>query len=113
MAYGDRVVETTTTTGTGTITLAGAVASYQAFQTAFAVGTRVYYTIYGGTDWEVGSGVLATSTTLSRDLVLASSNAGALVSLAAGTHTVFCDVPAAAVADIAMTLSMRSGTVNQ
>lgn len=87
----DRVKETTTTTGTGTITLAGAAAQFVSFQSVFATGARVYYAIVGqsGSDWEVGYGTLATTTTLSRDVVLASSNAGALVDLSAGTKDVF------------------------
>ena len=68
----DRVKETTTTTGTGAITLAGAVSGFEAFSSAFASGTEVYYTIAGGTQWEVGIGTF--TTTLSRDTVLASMN---------------------------------------
>jgi hypothetical protein len=87
----DRVKETTTTTGTGTITLAGAVAQFVSFQSVFTTGARVYYAIVGqsGNEWEVGYGTLATTTTLSRDVVLASSNAGALVNFSAGAKDVF------------------------
>lgn len=93
----DRVLETSTTTGTGTVTLAGAVAQFRAFQTAFAVGAIVQYAIVGqtGTEWEVGTGTLVTATTLSRDTVASSSNANALVSLSAGTKNVFATVTAA------------------
>jgi hypothetical protein len=92
----NRVKETSTTTGTGTVTLAGAVAGYQTFTSAFATGTRVRYCIAGqtGTEWEVGIGTLASTTTLSRDTVEASSNANALVSFSAGTHDVFVAVTA-------------------
>jgi hypothetical protein len=113
VAYADRVQETTTTTGTGTVTLAGAVSDFQAFQTAFPTGTRVFYAIAGGTDWEVGSGTLVTATTLSRDVVYGSSNAGALVNLAAGSKSVFCDLPAVAIADIATVAKFAAGQVNQ
>jgi hypothetical protein len=87
----DRVKETTTTTGTGTITLLGAVSQFQAFQTPFPVGAWVQFAIVGqtGTEWEVVEGSLATTTTLTRERVVASSNAGALVSLSAGTKDVF------------------------
>lgn len=92
----DRVRETTTTTGTGSVTLAGAVTGFQTFA-AIGNGNVTYYTIAGqGTsEWEVGIGTYtASGTTLSRDTVLASSNAGALVNFSAGTKDVFCDYPA-------------------
>lgn len=92
----DRVKETTSTTGTGTLTLAGAVSGYRAFTTAFADADVVYYFIVGGTEWEVGYGAFtATGTTLARTTVLASSNAGALVNFSAGVKEVFCTLPAA------------------
>ena len=90
----DRVQETSTTTGTGTLTLAGAVTQFQTFSAAIGNGNTTYYTIYnaGGSDWEVGIGTVGAGT-LSRDTVLASSNAGAAVSFT-GTLYVFCDYPA-------------------
>lgn len=92
--HADRVKETTTTTGTGSVTLAGAVSQFRAFSDAFAVNDYVYYTIAGqsGTEWEVGRGQLTGSTTLARQDVLSSSNAGALVNFSAGTKDVFCTV---------------------
>ena len=92
----DRVRETTTTAGTGTVTLAGAVTGFQTFS-AIGNGNTTYYTIAGqGTsEWEVGIGTYTSSgTTLSRDTVLASSNAGSKVNFSAGTKDVFCDYPA-------------------
>lgn len=91
----DRCKETSTTTGTGTLTLAGAVSQFRAFQDCFSVGDQVYYAIEGqtGTEWEVGIGTLATTTTLSRDTILASSNSGNAVNLSAGTKNVFCTIP--------------------
>jgi hypothetical protein len=85
----DRVKETTTTAGTGPLTLAGATTGYQSFSAAFGNGVSVYYVIAGGADWEVGIGTTGAGT-LTRDTVLASSNANALVPLAAGTKDVFC-----------------------
>jgi hypothetical protein len=92
---GDRVKETTTTTGTGTITLGGAASGYQAFSAIAANGEQVAYAIVGGTEWEVGIGTWNTGGTLTRNRVLASSNAGALVNFSAGSKDVFCDYPAA------------------
>lgn len=92
----DRVRETTTSTGTGTVTLAGAVTGFQSFS-AIGNANTTYYTIAGqGTsEWEVGIGTYTSSgTTLSRDTVLASSNSGSLVNFSAGTKDVFCDYPA-------------------
>lgn len=92
----DRVQETTTTTGTGTLTLGGAVTGYQSFS-AIGNANTTYYAIYasGGSEWEVGLGTYtASGTTLSRDTVLASSNSGSLVSFSAGTKNVWCDYPA-------------------
>jgi hypothetical protein len=92
----DRVNETSTTTGTGTFTLAGAVTGFQSFS-AIGNGNTTYYTIVlqGGTEWEVGLGTYTSSgTTLSRDTVLSSSNSGSLVNFSAGTKNVFCDYPA-------------------
>jgi hypothetical protein len=91
----DRVKETTSTTGTGTLTLAGAAAG--GFQT-FAVignGNSTYYTISDGTDWEVGVGTYTSSgTTLSRDVILESSNSGSAVNWGAGDKDVFVTYPA-------------------
>ena len=92
----DRVQETTTTTGTGTVTLAGAVSGYQSFA-AVGNGNTTYYTIAAqtGTEWEVGIGTYTSSgTTLSRTTVLSSSNSGSLVNFSAGTKNVFVDYPA-------------------
>jgi len=92
----DRVRETTTTLGTGTITLAGAVAGFQSFS-AIGNGNTTYYTINlpGANEWEVGIGTYtASGTTLSRDTILASSNGGSAVNFSAGTKDVFCTYPA-------------------
>jgi hypothetical protein len=90
----DRVQETSTTTGTGTLTLAGAVTQFQTFSAAVGNGNTTYYTIYnaGGSDWEVGLGTVGAGT-LARTTVLASSNAGAAVNFT-GTLYVFGDYPA-------------------
>jgi hypothetical protein len=95
LVLADRVQETTTTTGTGTVTLAGAVSGYQTFA-AVGDGNSTYYTIAGGAEWEVGIGTYTSSgTTLSRTTVISSSNSGSLVTFSAGTKNVFVTYPAA------------------
>ena len=90
----DRVQETSTTTGTGTITLAGAVGGFQSFS-AIGDGNTTYYAIVGGTEWEVGLGTYTSSgTTLSRTTILESSNGGTAVNFSAGTKNVFVTYPA-------------------
>ena len=90
----DRIQETTTTTGTGTLTLLGAVTGYQSFSVV-GNGNTTYYTIAStSAEWEVGIGTWATGGTLARTTVLASSNAGSLVNLSAGTKNVFVTYPA-------------------
>jgi hypothetical protein len=95
LVLADRVQETTTTTGTGTVTLAGAATGYQSFA-AVGDGNSTYYTIAGGAEWEVGIGTYtASGTTLSRTTVISSSNSGSLVTFSAGTKNVFVTYPAA------------------
>ena len=94
LVLADRVQETTTTTGSGTITLAGAKQGFQAFSLAIGNGNQTYYTIAGTTEWEVGIGTFTTSTnTLSRDTVLSSSSGGGKVTFSAGTKDVFVTYP--------------------
>jgi hypothetical protein len=89
LVFKDRVKETTTTTGTGTVTLAGAAAGYQSFS-VIGDGNTTYYALVSGNDWEVGIGTYtASGTTLSRDTVMESSNAGSAITLS-GTSDVFC-----------------------
>jgi hypothetical protein len=95
LVVADRVKETTTTTGTGTLSLAGAVTGFQSFG-AIGNGNTTYYAISsaGGTQWEVGIGTYTSSgTTLSRDTVLSSST-GSKIDLAAGTKEVYVVYPA-------------------
>lgn len=94
LVVADRVQETTTTTGTGTITLAGAVSGYQSFA-VIGNGNTTYYAITSGNNWEVGLGTYSTTgPTLARTTILASSAAGAAITLS-GTSNVFCTYPAA------------------
>jgi hypothetical protein len=113
-ATADRCRETSTTTGTGSVTLAGAATQYQSFNTAFGSSpVTVMYAIVGqtGTEWEVGKGTYNGSITLSRDVVRSSSNANALVSFSAGTKDVFATVTAEQLdnANIGMQLAQVQG----
>ena len=93
----DRVQETSTTTGTGTLNLAGAVDGFQTFVAGVGDDNTTYYAITdgNGTAWEVGIGTVtdASPDTLSRTTVLASST-GSKISLSSGTHKVFVTYPA-------------------
>ncbi len=92
----DRVRETTATSGTGTVTLDGAQFAFQSFA-AVGDGKQCYYCIAdtAGDAWEVGIGTYTLAgTTLSRDTILASSNAGSLVDFEANRKDVFLTCPA-------------------
>jgi len=92
----DRVRETTTTTGTGTITLGGAATGFQSFSVIGDANTTFYTIQLANTnEWEVGVGTYTLSgTTLSRDTILESSNGGSAVNFSAGTKDVFVTYPA-------------------
>jgi hypothetical protein len=107
----DRVKETTTSTGTGTITLAGAVAGFQSFSVIGDANTT-YYAIVGPTEWEVGVGTYtASGTTLSRDTVLESTNANALVNFSAGEKEVFVTYPASRAVDTELVQTLTNKTL--
>lgn len=114
LVVANRVQETTTTAGTGTITLAGASAGYQSFA-VIGNGNTTYYTIVDGNNWEVGIGTYtASGTTLSRDTVLSSSASGAKITLSGNTARVFVDYPAEkAISDGYGTLPATNGGTGQ
>lgn len=91
----DRVLETCTSPGTGSVTLLGAPAGYQTFNAAIGTGNTCYYTIADqtGSNWEVGVGTFTAPATLARTTVLASST-GSLVNFSTGTQNVFETYPA-------------------
>jgi len=92
----DRVRETTTTEGTGTINLLGAVTNFETFAANLSNSDTTYYAIVDNTnnDFEVGIGTFtASGTTLARS-VIASSNSNNLVNFGAGTKEVFITIPA-------------------
>jgi len=96
-AVADRVKETSTTTGTGTLNLAGAEPGYQTFVAGVGDGNTTYYAITNRatSEFEVGIGTVtdATPDTLSRTTVISSSNSDALVDFSAGTKDVICTLP--------------------
>lgn len=95
--YLDRIKDSTTTVGTGTLTLSGiAPEGYRAFTTYTAGTKRIPYCIEDTSSgsWEIGLGTLVTTTSFSRDSVFASSNSNTLVSFGSGTKTIFVTLPA-------------------
>ena len=119
LVLADRIKETTTTTGTGTVTLLGASSGFQSFAVVGNANTT-YYAIVGQTttEWEVGLGTYtASGTTLSRTTVYASSNANALVTFSAGTKDVFVTLPSSVTVTSGGTPSFATlnltGTTNQ
>jgi hypothetical protein len=92
----DRVKQTSTTTGTGTLTLNGTVDGFQTFAAALSDGDTTYYALLepSTNEWEVGLGTWTEgSSLLARTTILASSNAGSAVSLTAQSE-VFITQPA-------------------
>ena len=94
----DRVKETTTTTGTGSISLGGAVTKFKTFSSALSDGDTTYYAIEQQGDdneFEVGIGTYASSgNTLARTTILSSSNSNNAVDFSAGTKNIFITYPA-------------------
>ena len=97
----DRVKETSTTTGTGTLDLGGAATGFETFVAGIGTTNVTYYAISHATEdeWEVGYGTVtdASTDTLSRTAIT-SSNSDSLVSFSAGTKTVFCTMPSKKIA---------------
>jgi hypothetical protein len=95
LALFDRVQETSTTAGTGSIILAGAVSGFQSFAVV-GNGNTCYYTIVDGSAWEVGVGTYSTSgPTLARTTILSNSNGNTSpLTLTANSKSVFLTYPA-------------------
>jgi hypothetical protein len=93
----DRVKETSTTTGNGVFTLAGAASGFQSFAVIGDTNTTFYCIAGQGTnEWEVGIGTYESAgTTLTRTTVLSNSSATepSALSFAAGTKDVFVTYP--------------------
>lgn len=88
---GELICETTTTTGTGTVNLAGAVSNYVTFVSQIASGSVVPYHILasdGKREAGIGTFTDATPDTLSRTATWSTDGSGAELTLPSGTHTV-------------------------
>ena len=94
----DRVKETTTTAGTGTVNLAGAETGFESFVAGIGNSNTTYYAIVHQSldEFEVGLGTItdASPDTLARTTVISSSNSDSAVNFSAGTKDVFCTLPA-------------------
>src|SRR3990172_9504516 len=93
--FGNRVKETTDTTGTGTLDLNGAPAGFRGFADEFTtLDSSISYLIVDDpdnpTEYEYGKGTFTSGTpnTFARDTVEGSSNSGNKVSWSAGTKTI-------------------------
>ena len=98
LVLNDRVKETTTSTGTGTINLAGAETGFETFVQGVGNSNITYYAIVhtGANEFEVGLGTVtdASPDTLSRTTIISSTNSDSAVDFSAGTKDVFCTLPA-------------------
>jgi hypothetical protein len=98
LVLADRVKETTTTAGTGTITLDGATTGFQSFAVV-GNGNTTFYSIVAqvGNEWEVGIGTYTSAGTLLARTTVLSNSAGTqptALTFSAGTKDVFVSYPA-------------------
>jgi hypothetical protein len=91
----DRVKVRTRTLGTGTLTLENVIGGFQSFS-AVGDGNETYFGIIDQVgNWEISRGTYtAIGNTLSRTIVVASSNNNQLVDFEEGSKNVFCTFPA-------------------
>jgi len=92
----DRVRETTTSAGTGTVSLSS-VSGFQRFSAVCAINDVVPYFIVDGTAWEAGIGRYTAANTLTRETVIKSSNSNTILTLSGNTK----DVALGMIADMA------------
>ncbi len=95
LVLADRVQETTTTTGTGAYTLAGAKAGFASFASVGNNNTT-YYAVSDGTDYEIGLATYSSNGPgyLNRTTVITSSNSNNAVNWGAGEKDIFLTLPA-------------------
>jgi len=98
LVVNDRVKETSTTTGTGTFSLAGAVTGFETFVAGIGNSNTTYYAIVNTNngEFEVGLGTVTDGTpdTLARTTIISSSNSDSAVDFSSGTKNVFVTLPA-------------------
>jgi hypothetical protein len=110
----DRVKDTSTTTGTGSITVSGAAPTgYRTFSAVLSAGDTFYYCIQGQTtaEWEVGVGTYTSANVFARTTVLASSNGGSAASFSAGTKNAFITLAAAKTLQLSPSDGPTAGSV--
>lgn len=96
LVLNDRVLETCTSPGTGSVTLLGAATGYKTFSVGVGNTNTCYYAIsdQSGANWEVGVGTYSSAgNTLARTTVLSSSNSGSLTNFSTGTQNVYVTYP--------------------
>ena len=111
----DRVKQTSTSTGTGTIDLsATAETGFETFVAGIGTTNSTFYCIShdGTSEFEVGIGTVtdASPDTLSRDTIISSSNSDNAVNFTTGTKTVFCTYPAKRAPSASMTATTYINT---
>ena len=99
LVLNDRVKETSTTTGQGTLSLAGAATGFETFVTGIGDGNTTYYLAAHESDgtWELGIGTItdASPDTLARTTVIDTSAGNTTkIDFASGSKTIFCTLPA-------------------
>jgi len=114
----DRIKEGTTTTGTGDITLGGAAATFNTFQSYMTDGDTTFYAIVhttsGVDEWEVGLGTWNTGNTLTRTTILSGSNGTSAVDFSSGTKDIFMTYPSskAVFLDANGDIDINGGTID-
>jgi len=91
----DRVKQTISSTGTGTLTLGGTSSGFVSFDSGIGEGHSTYYAIENLPKWEVGIGTYSGGT-LTRDVILNSSSGGSPIDIAIAStpSVVWCNYPA-------------------
>jgi hypothetical protein len=94
LVLSDRVKESSISSGSGNVVFNRSFRGFQSFADGIGHNNTTYYTIENGANYEVGIGIYDSgNNSLSRNLVLESSNSDELVDLS-GVSIVFCTYPA-------------------
>lgn len=111
----ERVLQTSTTNGTGSLTLGDPVTGYRSFASVMSNGDTCYYSIVKVSDsgrplgdWEVGLGTLTNATTFARTTVLQSSNGGNAVDFTDGLKYLFLTLTSTEIIDILVGLASKA-----